>query len=318
MTATGPVQGWADLVVAYLSANLPREDEASATESRRGWNDMAMTAYQIGCMALIAMGEATEERWGASVRNPPVRPDVLARWDDMSVAVLRLARQQNHLHWRMPDGTVPIATRRSGQFMIQAVNAPPPPPPNIAAAHGGRPARASGEVMQVLSALGLVADGAWTAAAELVLWRCGQAVGVETDPRFTTAIGVCAATLPPDIRADLSRLVDITETDVADARNRWQTQLADLATRYPGKPGQAQPTDEGLRRSLVFQRANDADWLFFRRWRLPDGWLSPSDATRALEVFHDPLAIAMRRAVVERLFPDSNLALAEPFAKSPG
>jgi hypothetical protein len=316
MTAEAPVTGWADPVVAFLRANIPREDETPAVESRRGWNHMFSTAYQIGCMALIALGEATEEVWGATPRIPPVRPAVLPRWDDVAVAVLWLAEQQNTLQWCLPDGSV--RPQRTGRFVVRAIDAPRPPPPNIAAAHHCHPARASVEVMEILSALGLIKDGAWTEAAELVLWRCGassSAVTVETDRRFTAAIETCIATMPADVRADLSSLTIIAHTDLASERDRWQAQLANLATRYPRNPAQADPTDEGLRRELASRRTNDANWLFFRRWRLPDGWLSPIDATRALEVFHDPLAIAMRRAVVERLFPGSDLAIAHPFTK---
>ncbi len=319
MTAEGPVQGWVGPVAAFLRANFPREDETPSGRSRLGWYHMFSTAYQIGCNALIALGEATEEDWGATPQTPPVRPKVLPRWDDVAVSVLWLADQQNLMQWRLPDGSV--RPPRGGQFIVQRVNAPPPPPPTIAAAHDCHPARASDEVMKVLSALGLVADGAWTKAAELVLWRCGtRASGatVETDPRLTGAIETCIIAMPPDIRSDLSRLASITETEIAAERDRYQAQLADWAARYPRNPAQPPPTDEGLRRSLAFRRTNDANWLFFRRWRLPDGWLSPPEAARALEVFHDPLAITMRRAVVERLFPGSDLALAEPFAKSPG
>ncbi len=316
MSAEGPVTGWADPVAAFLRANLPREDESPAGV---GWCHLFMSSYEVGCTALIALGEATEEVWGASPRTPPIRPATLPRWDDSAVAVLWLAEQQNQLQWRLPDGSV--RPQRAGQFTVQMINAPLPPPPNIAAAHDCHPACASDDVMQVLSALGLIKDGAWTKAAELVLWRCGaqaSAVTVETDPRFTAAIDTCIITMPPDIRADLSRFTSITETEIAAERDRCQAQLADWAARYPRNPAQPPPTDEGLRRSLAFRRTNDANWLFFRRWRLPDGWLSPPEAARALEVFHDPLAITMRRAVVERLFPGSDLALAEPFAKSPG
>jgi hypothetical protein len=316
MTAEAPVTGWADPVTTFLSANIPRETETSADEGRLGWDHMFSSSHQIGCMALIALGEAIEEGRGASPRTPPVRPDVRPRWDDVAVAVLWLAEQQNKLQWRLPDGSV--RPQRTGQFVVRVINAPRPPPPNIAAAHHCHPARASVEVMEVLSALGLIKEGVWTKAAELVIWRCGasaSAATVETDRRFTAAIKTCIATMPPDIRADLSSLTIIAHTDLASERDRWQAQLADLATRYPRNPAHAHPTDEGLRRELASRRANEANWLFFRRWRLPDGWLSPSDATRALEVFHDPLAIAMRRAVVERLFPGSDLAIAHPFTK---
>lgn len=59
------------------------------------------------------------------------------------------------------------------------------------------------------------------------------------------------------------------------------------------------------RLSLVFASEGNLDMLFFRRWRLDDGWLSPQAAEQALEIFHDPLAIAMRRAVVEGLYAEA-------------
>lgn len=318
MTAEGPMKGWADAVVAFVSANIPREDGTPASDFRLGWNDMASTAYQIGCMALIALGEATEEGWGASRRTPPLRPKVLPRWDDVAVSVLWLAEQQNKLQWRLPDGSV--RPQRAGQFIVQVINAPLPPPPTIAAAHDCHPARAADDVTQVLLALGLIKDGAWTKSAELVLWRCGAKAGgatFATDPRFTAAIETCISAMPGDIRSDLSRFASITETEIAAERDRYQAQLADWGARYPRNPAQPPPTDEGLRRSIAFRRGHDANWLFFRHWRLADGWLSPPEAARALEVFHDPLAITMRRVVVERLFPGSDLALAEPLTKSP-
>ncbi len=43
---------------------------------------------------------------------------------------------------------------------------------------------------------------------------------------------------------------------------------------------------------------------FFSNWLLPDGWLSPSERKRAMEIFHDRVAIPMRRAVVTKLYPD--------------
>lgn len=59
-----------------------------------------------------------------------------------------------------------------------------------------------------------------------------------------------------------------------------------------------------MRQGLIFLRIHDLDWLFFSNWRLSDGWLSPLERKRAMEIFHDSLAIRMRRAVVKRLYPD--------------
>ncbi|GAB5470719.1 MAG: hypothetical protein Kilf2KO_37490 [Rhodospirillales bacterium] len=63
-------------------------------------------------------------------------------------------------------------------------------------------------------------------------------------------------------------------------------------------------TSDKMRASLPFQRRGDLDWLFYRHWRLADGWLKPEDAKRALKIFNDPLAAMTRRAVIARLYTD--------------
>ncbi|WP_139250903.1 hypothetical protein [Palleronia salina] len=55
--------------------------------------------------------------------------------------------------------------------------------------------------------------------------------------------------------------------------------------------------------SIEFSRRDALDWIFFRRWRMEDGWLSKEQAGRALEVFHDRLAISMRKIVISKLYP---------------
>lgn len=62
-------------------------------------------------------------------------------------------------------------------------------------------------------------------------------------------------------------------------------------------------TVESVRKGLIFVGRHELDWLFFRNWRLADGWLPPEERKRALEIFHDPLAIEMRCATVKRIYP---------------
>ena len=90
MTANGATSDWTTDVIEFLSRNLP------AVDSMQGWIDKAMTAYQIGCMALAALGQADETNWGASKRAKPQLPAILPRWDDICIAVLWLA-EQHHL-----------------------------------------------------------------------------------------------------------------------------------------------------------------------------------------------------------------------------
>lgn len=59
-----------------------------------------------------------------------------------------------------------------------------------------------------------------------------------------------------------------------------------------------------MQQGLVFLRIHELDWLFFSNWRLSDGWLFSPARRQALEIFHDSLAVRMRRAVVTKLYPD--------------
>lgn len=257
-------------------------------------------------MALVALGQAEETERGAIPRAAPQLPFVLPRWDDICVVVLRLAEQQGQLEYRARDGSLPPS--RGGTFVVRALNAPPPPAPNIAAAYSLGPARAAAEVLMVLEALGLVGQGRWTEASETVLWRDPPShwdIDVVSDPRFARAVEQALATMPEGISAEMDRLVAISEEDIQEAIDQSVASYKELRARYGSKARLGQPfSTEKARESVVFMRRNDLDWLFFRYWRLGNGWLSFHEAGRALEIFHDPLAIAMRRAVIMKRYPD--------------
>ncbi|MEI1246759.1 hypothetical protein [Rhizobium aouanii] len=305
MATNIPTAGWATDVVDFLSRNLPRTDE------EEGWDHMFLTAYQIGCDALVALGEADETRGGAIPRKNARLPDELPRWDDLCVSVLRLAAQQRLLSYRLPDSSVPLAT---GDWVVYRIGAPSPPPPNIAAANGLGPAFATSEVLSVLRAVGLLAEGRWTDIAETVFWRDWPEeweMDVTFDPRFSKAVEQALATIPADIRAEMDKLVTITGADVTAAVKRSASAVEESRTKYGPNASIGPPdTPEQARRGLEFLRQIELDWLFFRRWRLADGWLTPKEASKALEIFHDDLAIAMRRAVAKRLYPNLTFATA--------
>jgi hypothetical protein len=291
-------------ISGFLMANLPRLDQED------GWDHMFSTAYQIGCMALAALGNAEETTWGALRRAVPLVPDVLPGWDDICVAVLWLACQQNRLTYLRQDGR--SVAFRAGTFFVVPATPRSPPVPNITAMHGLGSALADEDTQRVLQSLGLVLDGAWTAAAEPVLWRCQPPeweLQVERDSRFADALDVALASMPADVRAEIARLATVSEDDV-------QAYLAENAKTWQPLAHQMQTSDrphldqmEIARKMVASQRHNALDWLFYRRWRLAIGWLSDAEIHRALEIFNDPLAGAMRRAVVCRLHPDSPVAV---------
>jgi len=217
---------WIPPIVRFIESNLPVLDHQGEE-----WDHMCATAYQFGCAALVALGQAEETGRGARPLERPRPPEVLPRWDDICVTVLSLASQCGLLSYRLPDGCEsPEAAawwgRREGEIV---------PLPNIMAAHGLGPAWAAPEALPVLRALGLVEFGQWAAAAELVLWRKEPpewGLDITTDPRFGAAVDRAINEMPEDIRRELDRLVTITEADVTEGLVRREAHQEGLCAEY--------------------------------------------------------------------------------------
>ena len=290
-------------VVAFVHAVWPVQVEGEPPLP--GWNDRASTSYQIACMALVALGEADETEWGARPRLEPRRPEELPFWEDIAVAVLWLAQQRNLLTFRQMDGSLPPA--RGGGFLVQRIGGPPLPPPNILAGPGSGPARAAEVVIPALEVLGLLRDGRWTAEAECVFWRGMPAVWglrFDGDPRFLAAVDAAVASMPMAVQEEIDGLMRISAAEVAEGVARSVAAAEEARVRW-GHEARIPPpqTEEQVRLGFPMRRANAVDWVFFRQWRLGRGWLDAAGQARKLDIFHDGLAIAMRKAVVARLYP---------------
>lgn len=291
MTMNKTADDWTDAVIVFLSKNLPPD--------RDGWDHMYMSAYQMGCDALVALGQAEETDRGAVRRKNPMLADALPRWDDICSAVLGLAVQMDGLAYRTFAG-LPLP----GMAVVSSSR--PTPPPNIKAGSGLGLAYAKEEILSVLRPLGLVAENHWTDDAELVLWRKqprAWGLNVAADRRFAEAVEVACTIMPADIRQEVDGLKIINDAEVDELISRLISQVEDMHARF-GLPLSPALTPEEARKSLESGRPDHLNSLFFRRWRISDGWLTASGAKRALEIFHDPLAMMMRRAVVSRLYPD--------------
>ncbi|WP_373051164.1 hypothetical protein [Thalassovita aquimarina] len=301
MTADGPVSDWATAVVSFLSDNLPRLD--------KGLEHDFSTAYQIGCSALVALGQADETEYGATPRPNPEFPEKLPRWDDICIAVLKLAKHQNKLSYRLQNGDKPPASVVAPAFTIVPLGRQPtPPPPNNSPSRRLGAAQADPAVISAMNALGLVAVARWTDEAETVLWRIqprAWGMDIASDPRFAEAVKNTVYTVPSNIQTQFDQLVTITEDDVASSMASHEAALKEPREKCAPNARAVMPkTAAEIRRSLAFQRRNTLDWMFFRHWRLSDNWLSDDQAGRALPIFHDPLAIQMRQAVIARLYPE--------------
>lgn len=293
--------GWTTDVVRFLTQNLPSEDGKS-------WDHMFSSAYQMGCELLVALGHAEETDWGAVARAKPRLPEPLPRWDDVCVAAVNLAEQQGGIDYRLPDGRRLPAR---GRIRIGVASDPrwAPPAPNISATKGLGAAFAHPDTLKMLQSLGLVTNAGWADGLEVVFWRIQPAewaMDVRSNPRFVKAVENAVGKMPDEIRAEIDRLSKISDADVTAAVAQSEAHDEELRAKYgPNANISKIGSGEQVRSGLIFARAGDLDWFFFRRWRLDEGWMTGKTAERALEIFHDPLAMAMRRAVLKRLCPDT-------------
>lgn len=224
--------------------------------------------------------------------------ETLPRWDDICCVVLGLGAQNGLL-------------RHLGAG--EEVRSPRPARPrstvSIQPCKGLGRSIAASEIVFVLRALGLVDDRRWTAAAELVFWRQQPrpwSMDVLTDPRFRSAVADAAATIPADLRASVDRLVAISDNEIA----QWIDRATAHRAADPPRLAEVDAIDPALTVAQALKRIaevrdNRLDWLFFRRWRLREGWLTPEQAATAIAIFHDPLAMAVRQGVVASLCPDA-------------
>lgn len=243
MSAEGPRSDWAKPVAAFLALNTPREPDGE-------WCDMASTAYQIACEALVALGQAHATETGARPRLPPTVPTLLPRWDDICVSVLWLAEQHGLIEY------FPMSLETD---------------PDIRASSGLGPACATPLVISLLRDLGLAEGGVWSTAAEAVFWRDQPSIWklpVTSDMRFQNALDAAAATIPADVRSQIDRLTAVTDGDVEAAHAASLEWHREARARHGPKARISAPwTAERARHSVIFGRRNELDWLFFRRWR---------------------------------------------------
>ncbi|WP_427146123.1 DUF2442 domain-containing protein [Rhizobium leguminosarum] len=279
-----PPAVWIGQVIEFLSSNLPGDREF-------GWQHDFVTAYQIACETLIVLGQAEETAHGAMPRNDPELPDTLPRWDDLATAVVYLAAQNGLITFLAPGEATQSellgagfgGSRQPGREMWAA--------------------RASPEVTSVFRALGLLDGNGWTAESETILWRENPAewrIDFKNDPRFIRALDDACEHMPESIRAEVDGIAQITDEAIAVHSDRGidpSEEGSESVMRLPPK------TTEQVKASIRRIRRHDLDELFYKFWRIDEGWLSPEEAKRALEIFNDPLAIAMRKAVAGRLYP---------------
>ncbi|WP_146721705.1 hypothetical protein [Sinorhizobium meliloti] len=266
---------WIAPVIEFLADNLPGDPSVE-------WEHLFITAYEVGCEVLTALGQARSTLGGAIPLAEPETPEALPRWDDLATAVVWVAAQSNLLGYRHFAGSRGQPNQR-GRFR-----------PNIRASHGCGPAYLAPEAFAVFRSLGLVIDGRWTEAAETILWRDDPsewAIDFTEDERFTQACISAVKCVPPDIAAEIETIALVTDDEVS----------ARYALEVQHRP---EPRTKGEIRVLMesFHRG-DLDALFCRRWRLQDGWLSPTEVKRSLPLLYDPLAMEMRRAFAARYLP---------------
>lgn len=159
----------ATVVAAYLVANTP---------GASGELDHShISAWQMSCEALEALGYATETARGALLLPTPVAPAVLPRWDDVGCVVLSVAVQAGRIQLRHPRSA---PTDKTG------------------------PGSANPETAALLNLLGLTSCGTWTDAAVPVLWRTApEEVRPPGEEEFSAQVDRAVTDIPNAIRGQI-------------------------------------------------------------------------------------------------------------------
>jgi len=156
----------ATAVAEYLLANTP----SSSGELDHSY----ISAWQMSCEALEALGYAAETARGARLLPAPALPAVLPRWDDTCCIVLSAADQAGLIRLKHPRSET---TDETG------------------------PASADPETATILNLLRLTASGAWTEAAAAVLWRTApDEVRPVPEGAFAAQVELAVTHMPDTIR----------------------------------------------------------------------------------------------------------------------
>lgn len=133
-------------------------------------------------------------------------------------------------------------------------------------------------------------------------------MAISTDSRFVDALTNTCETIPTDIRDELAHLTAITAADIQAGMAQGKASSIEMRARFGPKTKLVAPrTEDQIRSGIAYSRSSSIDWFFFRRWRMSDGWLPSGEASSALGIFHDPLAMEMRRHVILKLWPNTNI-----------
>lgn len=156
-------------VAAYLIARTPSAD--GELDHRH------VSAWQMSCETLAALGYATETARGALLRPTPALPALLPRWDDAACVVLSVAEQTGRIRLRHPRSD-----------------------PNDETG----PSTAGPETEALLNLLGLSSCGTWTEAATPVLWRTApEEVRPPDEEAFSAEVDRAATDIPAAIRGQI-------------------------------------------------------------------------------------------------------------------
>ena len=134
-------------------------------------------------------------------------------------------------------------------------------------------------------------------------------MSITTDQHFTDAFEAVCETIPANIKEEISRLTEITQLDIDTSISNADLARFEMQKKLGTSAKHGLPlSEEQARNRLASSRGHEIDWIFFRNWRLADGWLNSDQIGGTLDIFHDLLAKEMSRRTVSNLFPNAQIS----------
>ncbi len=296
-------------------------------------SDHAMTAWQFGCMALVAMGVAERRLYGCELTV--LRDQVLgalhgdALWlGDAGFVLLALGGQTGDLKALYPERKAKWTVKPAPGASADDWFATPAPAwmtgeqaaqfermlelgraeqirarqrRDIQPLHpGDRVFRAHPELIAPLEQIGWIVNDQWAEAAQEALMRDGTAA-IPSD-LLDHASTQARADMPDDVAAAIDAIwapppMDLIKDRARDwwARDRRFIETRPATARIRG-PSTLQEMCDTLEQRWPDIAMQEVTQMFEHRWRLSFGWDSPAGL---IPLFHDRLASAVARQVSE-------------------
>jgi hypothetical protein len=286
---------WVPVIAEQLLRHLPRSKEHPDR-----LDPGSVPVFHYAARLLERLGYAEIGETGIILLEVSGVGPAKARWDDAYHIFFQCLEERQLIDYSPVSREAVVAMAESYGVLEEELD----PHPTVS---GGvtihrsphtRDAIVDQKLLEALDSIGLIAAGSWTGAAIPILWRKWSNKNPDERPADTTlfqeSLSKHIESIPIQITEELEATVSIPE---------------DLLDRKRAMLG-GRDDEKEVWRLAGLARMLDLEFLLSQNWRFMDGWLSSDQREDCVFIGFDALASEFGYALVDRKFPDSDVARA--------